>query len=790
MKHIIFQFFRSNFRRNGNFMLTSSGIILGITALLLAFLLIEDEKGFDAFQKNGENIFRVNKWNNEPGGQKQKLAESPGLMAGALVKDFPEVKAATRVAPWFDDVLLTKDDLNIKIKKLIFADSNFFQFFSFHLTSGGDGASALSQPGQILLTPSLAKSIFGDENPIGKNIKAFQKLFTVSGIVADAPRQSHIQYDAIISWPSTTGGNYLDYEFMNNWLGQTVYTYVALDNPAQMGKVNGKMAAFTKQYMPNRVGMYDFYLQPLADIYLHSSDIDYLRGGKYGSATFLKTFTLISLFILLIACFNYINITTAQSLKRAKEVGVKKVLGAGRKHLISQFLTETFLTVLISSILALVLANFLLPVSNSWFEKDIPAGKLFSLTTLGFLVALIVAISFLSGLFPALLLLRFNPLSTIQNKLRISPRGEVSRKALITFQLVISIGLIGGTFILQKQFRYMLNRDLGFDKNQVLVLNTPPGINKNIDAFSNDLRALPEIKTFSICRAAMPEGTYTSTVIPDGSNGKEVPIREFGVDTNYLNTYALTLKEGRFLSRSTDTNALVVNEAMVRQMGWTEAIGKTIRFSDNVPVPVIGVVKDFNFHSLHEAVTPVVMYLTRRKNNISIRFQASSPTVLLDKLQSIWRKYESNQPFEYAFLDSYLANNYLKEKQLVNIISLFTAIAIFIACMGLYGLASFAIARRVKELGIRKVLGASVLNIMTLIIKGFMLPVVIAFLIAAPVIWYFGNEWLQNFAFHVDPNIWTLLWAGGIMVIIVLLAISFQTFAAAISNPVKNLRTE
>ncbi len=782
---------RSIFHQKINFLITLSGLVLGFTTLLLAFTLIRDEKGFDSFHKNAKDIFRVNKWSTDPSGEKIKLAETPGLMAAQLVKDYPEVKAATRLAPWFDEVLFSKDEQNIKVKKVVFVDSNFFQFFNFHLLRGTNPSNVLSLPGQVVLTPSLAKSLFGNEDPIGKTVKAFDKLFMVSGIVADAPRQSHIQYDALISWASTKSVSYLNFNFMNNWLGQTVYTYVQLGSASEIVSVNKKLPQFTVSYMPNRVGMYDFYLQPLSEIYLHSSDITQLRGGKYGSATFLQTFSFVALLILLIACFNYINITTAQSLKRAKEIGMKKLLGANKSQLLIQFFFETLVTLFFAAIVAVAIAKLLLPVFNNWFEKDIPGSELLSFETIQFMVTVILATSVITGIFPALLLLKFKSISIIRNKTGLSPKGEIPRQVLITLQLCISIGLIAGTLLLQKQFHFLLNRDLGFDKNQVIILKTPPGIKSNMDAFAQELRSLPDVKSFSICQAAMPEGTFGTTVYPEGSNGKEVPVQEFRVDTSYLKTYGLTMKEGRFLSRSTDSFALVVNETLVRQMGWKDPVGKTIRFGSNAAqIPVIGVVKDFNFNSLYQAITPLVMYLDNRKNNISIRFVSAHVSDLVKNLQRIWHKYEPAYPFEYSFLDEFLAKNYLKEKQLTSIISLFAAIAIFIACLGLYGLTSFIIGRRTKEIGIRKTLGASVQNIFGMLTMNFFKSMVIALLISTPLIWYFTHRWLQNFAFHVNPNVWVFVFAGCIMFLIVLITISFQIIKAALSNPVKSLRTE
>lgn len=780
-------------RNKMQFFITVSGMVLALTAIVLAFVFISDEKEYDLFHNDTKSIFRVNKWNKEASGDKIKLAETPGLMSAQLVSDFPEVVSSTRIAPWFDDVLLSFNNKNIKTSKWVFVDSNFFSFFSFQLLQG-DPSNVLMGPGKMLITPALAKSLFGDADPVGQIIKGIDdKLYTVSGIVKEAPRQSHIQFDVLVSYATTSGGeNFLDFGFMNNWLGQTVYTYIKLQQPEQVASVNKKLPSFTAKYMSNRTDVYDFYLQPFSEIYQKSDDIRYLRGGKYGSATFLRTFTLISLLILVIACFNYTNIITAQSLQRAKEVGVKKILGAQKKQLLLQFFLETIALMFMASLLALVAAVILLPELNNWFQKDIPVASIYRLSILGMLLLTILITALVSGIVPAIILSGFKPLSIIQKKLNLSPGGELSRRVLVTLQLCIGIGLIGGALILNRQFSYMMNKDIGFNKKQVLNMSTPPGIQQKVAAFRQEVGSLPGVQSISICGAAMPEGTFTSTVVPEGYNNQELAVREFRVDTSYMRTYGLQLAAGRFLGLSSDNSGgLVINETFAKQMRWKDPIGKRIRFaSDTSMYPVIGVLKDFNYNSLHEAVMPVVMYLNRRTGNISIQFETAQIGNLLPKLENAWKKFEQRYPFEYRFLDEYFATQYGKEKQLSSIISLFTVIAIFIACLGLYGLASFTISRRTKEIGIRKVLGAPVSLIVMLLIKNFLKPVALAFVIATPIVWYFINDWLQNFAFHISIGWWLLAIPGILMLTIVFMTVSFQTIRAALSNPVKSLRTE
>lgn len=795
LKHNLRLFLRVISRQRLHSLLTIGGLGLGLTAVLLAFVFIEDEQRFDQLHQKKDRLFRVNKWVQDPGGERFKVAETPGLMAAAMDQDFPEVEAAARIAPWFDEVLLSYEDQHHSIKNWVFADSNFFYLFDFQLVAGVDPQKVLSAPGQMVISESLAKRLFGDRDPLGKSIRGLNdQMFTVSGVIEDAPRESHLQYDALVSWASTQpASNVLNFSFMNNWLAQTVYTYVLLRNSDQQEAVNDKMAGFTAQYMSNRTDRYDFYLQPFSEIYLHSNDIRYLRLDKLGSAAFLKTFSWISLLILLIACFNYINMTTARSLQRAKEVGVKKVLGAKRKQLLAQFLAETMGMVSLATLLAAALSPVLLPRLNHWFNKEIPNEALLSPSTFGFLILVLAATSLTAGLFPGLLLSRFKPVGVFQGNSRLSPQGEWPRQILTTLQLTVSVGLIIGTLLLQQQFGFLMNRDLGFDKDEVMVMHTPPGIDSSATAFRNALTALTGVASVSICQASVKEGTFGTTVLPRKGSSEELPVQLFRVDSNYLETYGMEMSAGRFLGRASDfePGAILVNEAFVQQMGWENPLEESVRFNAEEPgVPIVGVLKDFNFSSLHQTVDPLVMYLDDRKSNISIRFEPSQLATLLPQLKGLWEQFEARFPFEYYFMDEYFAREYAAEKQMLRIISLFSFVAILIACLGLYGLSAFGIARKRKEIGIRKVLGASILNIVGMLSGHFLKLVLIALLIATPLVWYLSQTWLQNFAYHIDLSWWMFVGAGTMMALIVLLTVGTQSWQAARTNPVQALRTE
>ncbi len=796
MLHHYLTIIRRLFTREWGYTLINlSGLVLGLAAVLLAFTFIRDEFQYDAFHEKGGRIFRVNKWVKEDSGERFLVAETPGLMAPTMVQDYPEVEAATHLAPWFDEVLLAYGDQSLKTESFVFADANFLQLFDFEVIRGD--ASALAAPGQLLLTPKLAAALFGEEDPIGKAVQGLNdQVYTVAGIIAEPPRRSHLQFEALASWSSTEpGSGYHDFGFMNNWLGQTVYTYLLLGDAGQESGLEAKFPAFVERYMENRTDRYDFFLQPLSEIYLHSDNIRYLRGNKYGSAVFLRTFSVIAILVLLIACFNYINISTAKSVKRSREIGVKKVLGAGRRGLAFQFLTETFIFVSFAAVFAVALSNLLLPRFNALFGRDIPGGLLADGWSLGALGLMVLLVSLLAGAFPAAVLSGFRPIQVLKSG-KAEARGSAAPRTVLTaLQLSLSVGLIAGAIVLNQQFDFMLSKDLGFDKEQVLVMATPPGIERKSELFRSELEQLPGVESVSICQAAIRSGTFGTTVLPEGSNGKEVPAQSYRVEENFLETFGIELAAGRFLSTQfpTDTSigALVVNQQMVRQMGWEEPLGKTIKFSaEGQAYPVVGVVKDFHFDTFQQPIGPLVMYLDGRKNHISVRFTREQLSGLLPALEQLWKHYESRFPFDYYFLNEHFAKDYLAEQRMVKVLGLFSLLAIFIACLGLYGLAAFTVARRVREIGIRKVLGASVGNILMLLHRRLFYLALVGFLVGGALSWYLLRSWLEQYAYAIRLSPGAFILAGLLTLAVASVAVLFQSLRAALGNPVEALRYE
>ncbi len=795
LKHFLTLAIRHFTRNKGYTLINLAGLVMGLTAVLLASAFIADETGYDRFHAKADRIFRVNKRVAEPSGARLPTAESPGRMAETLVADYPEVEAACHVAPWFDDVLLTREDRALVTEGFVFADGNLFELFDLDLLRGDPG-NVLSRPGQILLTPALAQALFGDEDPVGKSLVGLQdQRYTVSGIIQEPPRRSHLRYEALASWASTRPeSGFHDFPFLNNWLGQTVYTYVLLDDPAKKTALEDKLPAFTARYMANRTDSYDFYLQPLTEVYLHSQDLRYLRGNQYGSATFLRTFSLIAFFILVVACFNYINISTAKSLGRAREIGVKKVLGAGRRELRRQFLAETGVIMLVAALLSWVLATHLLPPFNDLFQRDIPGSMLFDPVLLVLFLVVGVLTTLAAGFFPGIVLSRFRPASVLDGMGMPGTGMGRARPMLTGIQLAVCMALIAGTLLLNRQFRYMINSELGFDKDEVLVMQAPPGIQDQAGPFRQELLKIPGVVEVATCQAAIGSGTFGTTVIPEGQE-EEMAVQLFRVDSHFMRTYGMELHAGRGFSArfpaDTSGSAVIVNEAFVRQMGWEDPLQRSLRFDpESEPATIVGVVSDFHFNSFHDAITPLVMYPDRRRTNVSVRFEPREAATLVPALASTWKAFESRYPFDYYFVDEMFARQYGAERLMVQLVTFFSALAVIIACLGLYGLATFTVSRRIKEIGIRKVLGAGTGSILFMLHRGLFRQAAIAFFISVPVAWLVMRDWLAQYPYRVDLAWWMFALAGLITLTVALVAVLGQSWHAARRNPVEALRYE
>jgi len=771
------------------------GLSTALIAIILAAAFLFDEYSYDQFHSKKENIYRLYKKNvSINDGTSTLTTETSGLMGPTMASDYPEVKSFVRMLPWFDEIVVSLDEQNVYIEHPVFVDSTFFEVFDFKLIAGNPN-EALVRPSTIVLSESLTQKLFGDANPIGKSVVGIHDLpFEVTGVVEDAPENSHIQYDALMSWTTTVPDvGPLSYGFMNNWLGQTLFTYLELEEQADTQALEGKLPGMMKKYFPDRADSYILKLQSFEDIYLHSGEMLTYSYVKQGSFNYVKVFAFTALFILIIACVNYINISTAKATKRAAEIGMRKVLGASKKQLVIQFLGESFVLTLLSAAVAFLAADLLLPAFNQLVGKHLSTASLFQPQLLGVLFLLLLVITLAAGLYPAFVLSAFKPSEVLMSS-KSGLAGHMPRQVLTTIQFGIAIALIIGTFLVFQQTKFLQNKDLGFDKEHVLVLDINNDIESKYQTFRSELLKHPDILKASVCQATVGSGTFGTTVIPEGQS-EEKSVNIFRTDANFIETIGIEINDGRAFNplSSTDSSSLVINQTFVDMMGWEDPLGKTIKFSpDGQSYPIIGVTKDFHFEGLNESrVRPIVMYIHPQNfRNVTLRVSGNNIATTLDFIEGLWQKYESRFPFTYYFADTWFDNKYKKESQLLNTVTTFSIISIVLACLGLYGLTAFTIEQRAKEISIRKVLGATVTQLTLLLNKKFIILLLLAFIFAAPVAYYLLGEWLSGFAYQIEINAVPFVLAICLTLLITLFAVSSQAIKAALTNPITTLRKD
>lgn len=772
------------------------GLAVGIACCLLIAIWAQDELSYDKMHVNGDRIYRVNKVYSPSTGGTELHSLTPGPMARTLETDFPEIEVATRMLPAFGDVMLVNGETNLPVKDVLIVDDSFLDVFSFELISG-DRKTALTAPLSMILSETTAKTLFGNEDPMGKVITGMGDFaYTVTGIVADAPEHSHLRYNGFISWSSIVGGNGgLDYAWLEGWLPQSIFTYVMLQPGASADNLNEKLPAFVETHFPERADRYKFYLQPLDDIYLNSRDVLHQRAVVLGSGSSVKILSVVGLLILLIACVNFMNLATAQSGRRAMEVGVRKSMGAYRGQLIAQFLSEAFLLVGLSVVAALVIVESVRPAFNALASKQVEA---FLWTRPDFLVTIVVLgiiVGFASGLYPAIVLTRFKPARAIKGSGFLGG-GDRLRKALVTTQFAASIVLLVGTAIVFRQMSFVQNENPGFDRDHLLIIPTgPTAVRGQIDAFKSEILKDSRVLSATSSSTAPGEGLSSYSIKAEGREEDDGLIVSaiFLGDTDLLDTYGIEMAEGRFFDRGrpADSSAVVVNETMVRNLGWTTAVGKRFdRVGEGTENTIIGVVKDFQTTSMHQAIEPLFMALDDNASILTVRIADDNVAATLDHLHASWKRFEARYPLEYKFIDESFARLYDLDRRLMKVLSVFAAVAILVACLGLFGLATYAAERRMKEVGVRRVLGASVTSVVALLSKDFARLILVAFVIAAPIAYVTMQRWLDGFAYRITIGPGVILLSGAVVLIVALATVSTQAFRAAQSDPVKSLRYE
>ncbi|MBL6449543.1 ABC transporter permease [Fulvivirga sp. 29W222] len=776
------------------------GLTIGVAACLFVTMYIYDELNYDHFHVKGERIYRVN-LHGKLGGQEIYTASTSFPMAKALVAEIPEVEEATRVNE-MGEWIFRNGDLAFNEEGIMAADSNFFSVFSFKLLEGNP-ETALKNPNSLVLSEALAHKYFGDESALDKSLSIGNDKteYKITGVMENSRGDSHLKFNALLSSSS--------FPWMNrgNWLSNSLFTYYVLNEKGTSKSVDEKLAPITErnvtpvlqEFMGKSLeefraegGIYDYYSFPMYDIHLQSEVQD--EAEPPGDISYVFILAGIGIFIVILACINFMNLTTAKSAGRAKEVGLRKTLGSLRSTLIAQFLTESMIYSISAALLALGVVYVLLPSFNLLSGKTLTFGILGEPSIAWVLVALVLFVGILAGSYPAFYLTGFKITEVLKGRLRAGMKSGSIRSFLVTFQFWISIVLIICTVVVYQQLQYVQNKNLGIDKEHILIIEDTDRLENNKMAFKNDLDAGTGILGTSYSNNMVPGVNNTTIFRAVGDERDHIMATYFG-DYDHLKTLDFELVEGRFFSRDfpSDSGAVVLNEAAVKELEWENPLEeKIINFNGDQPVEmrVVGVVKDFNFESLKMNVRPLVIQLTKEGNILYARFSGENPNEVINTIAGRWENYAPGEPLQYSFLDEDYDALFRAEQRLGMVFTVFTIIAIFIACLGLFGLAAFMAEQRTKEIGIRKVMGASVWSVTSLMSKEFAKLVIIAFVLAIYPAYYAMDQWLNGFANRVEISMWIFLISGMVAFLIAWLTVSYQSLKAAKVNPVKSLRYE
>jgi putative ABC transport system permease protein len=796
---------RSLWRNKGISAINIFGLSVGIATCLLILMFVQNELSYDRFNEKADRIVRVVLHGEMQGGQ---IKES-SIMApvGQIIKaSFPEVEEATRIKN-FGMPRITCGSKTFKDDAMAFVDSNFFRVFTIPLIKGNAG-TALMQPNTAVISRATAEKYFGNEDPIGKviTLKDNNAAVTITGLIDKVPANSHFHFDVFTSMSTFPEAS------DQTWMQGSYYTYLVLREHYDYKKLEAKLPQLIDKYLApqfqqamgisfseyrSKGNDLTLALQPLTDIHLHS---DLSRDMEpYGDIHYVYIFSAIAVFMLLIACINFMNLCTASASKRAREVGIRKVLGSARLQLIGQFLSESLLLTFLALILALGLVYWTLPLFNDLAGQNlslhfgehrwiIPGLIFFGLFT-----------GILAGSYPAFFLSSFNPVEVFKARFTSGKKSIGLRSGLVVFQFFISISLIIGTTVVYKQLSYIRNKNLGYDKEQVIVVEDTYWLGDNQDAFRQELLNDPRIAnvTSSAYLPAGPSYSNNFFAYPDEQSAQIIKTLRYDVDYNYIPTLGMQIAKGRNFSKEygSDSTAVIINETAAKFFGWNgNAVGHTISHKENdgkkYTYRVVGIVKDFHFRSLHEIITPLVMILANDHNAMEVKVKTADIAGVLSAIKNNWDNLKPESPFSYSFLDERFNSMYRSEQNIGRILGIFAGLTIFVACLGLFGLATFTAEQRRKEISIRKVLGADITGIVSLLSKDFLKLVIIAFIISAPVAWLVMDKWLQDFVYRVNISWWVFALTAALAIIITLVTVSLQAFRAAIANPINSLRSE
>ncbi|MEM6317439.1 MAG: ABC transporter permease [Bacteroidota bacterium] len=791
-----------------------SGLVIGLSACFLLLLYLQHETHFDQFHEDGNRTYQVN-LSVDFGGEQFRTSNMAPPVGETMQREMPEIESYTRHY-MLGDVVVQRGDRVYTETELWSVDSNFLTFFTFPLLEG-NAQTALVNKHSLVITQQIAQKYFGDKSAMGQTLEVDGTPYTVTGILADLPSQSSLQFDMLHPITDVDRVNYFSW----SWIWLQLETYVKTKQPldkAELATLEAKFPAMVRQHAAKafkRVGQdlekklnsgqrWDLWLKPIEDVHLFSEDQS-SRLTNLGSYTEVKIFAAVALLILLLASINFMNLSTARSMKRAKEVGVRKVLGSAKSDLIRQFLTEAMLYSAVAGLLALAFTQLALP----WFSQliDVPLStKDFFLKQFLLLAVGIVALTgVLAGSYPAFYLSGFRPIRALKNNIanRKDSHHQI-RNGLVVFQFTISMALITATFIILQQIRFAQS-DLGLNQENVLVIPNMQRLGNQVEAFKNQLLQLPEVTHATHSTDLPTKGFFGDTYVPetDGTTDElimDLSLSSYFVDDDFLETMDIELIAGRDFDEQygTDDRAVILNEAAVRYVGWENPIGQYIRYpgNENQRFQVVGVVKDFHTHSFRSPIEPFGFFHESSNSFdlpysfLAVRLQAGKERQVISAAEALLQQLNPGVPYTFTFLNEDYERLYQTESRIGSILSVFTTLSIFIACLGLLGLIAFTIEQRAKEIGIRKVLGASVTGIMTLLAKDYLKLIMVAFALAIPSSWYFMNDWLNDFAYRIELKWWMFAVTGLATVVIALVTIGWQSGKAALANPIAAIKTE
>jgi putative ABC transport system permease protein len=782
-----------------------TGLAAGLASFILIVLYVVDELSYDKYNEKAARIYRVNS-DIRFGGSELRLAVTSDPMGATLKKDYPQVEEFVRFYASGGSKQVKKGDQYLNEANVLHADSTLFNVFTLPALSG-DTRTALNEPNTVVITASTARKYFETTNAVGKIIEADGTPYKVTAVIRDIPRTAHFEADFIFSMDNVRYG-------WGNFLSHNHQTYVLLKpgtDPKAFEKnfkqvIEKYVVPQAKQFMQissmeefEKAGnKLEYSLMPLTDIHLYSDRVAEM--GVNGNIQYVYVFAAAGLIVLLIACVNFMNLSTARSANRAREVGIRKVLGTGRGSLIKQFLFESILTTFIASVIAVAAAMLLLPYFNSLANKSLTIAGLTDGRILPFLILLPVVIGVLAGSYPALYLSAFRPIAVLKGKLSSGAKKSTVRNVLVVLQFATCIFFFIGTIVVYNQLRFIQSKNLGFNKDQVLIIDDVGELRSNANAFKNEILKLNGVtsgtlSSFLPVPSSRNDNTLSREPTLDSKTGMNM--QTWACDEDYAKTLGLQMVQGRFFSKDfpTDSSAVVINESTAAWVGSGDVIGKRIytfpgQDGQAVPLTIIGVVKNFHYESLKQTIGPLIFQLSGSTGMASFKVSANNIQQLVSEVEKKYTAMAPGRPFRYRFMDESFNNMYRDEQRVGKIGFTLALLAILIACLGLFGLATYMAEQRTKEIGIRKVLGASVQGLIRLLSVDFLKLVAISFVFAAPVAWYFMNKWLQDFAYRVDITWWVFVVAGVLAITIALLTVSFQAIKAALANPVKSLRTE